>query len=319
MNLKRSIFVASMATSLLALTPCQAETKGYDWDKYEIPVKIEKGEKWTLLTNVSDDFNYTAKANNKGKQFFSKWEDYYHSNWSGPAPTIWQRDHSYVEGGELKMKVSRPKNVEQKKTSSGAVTKMMDGTYAGCISSKDLVKYPVFVETRMKIANSTMASDVWMLSPDATQEIDIVEAYGSDRDNGGYGADRIHLSHHVFVRKPFQDYQPRTNTWYKAKDGKIWRENYHRVGVYWKNPTHLEYYIDGELVRTVSGMDIIDPKGFTNGTGLSKELHIIINMEDQSWRALKEPSLSPTREELKDVEANTFRVDWVRVYQLEKK
>jgi agarase len=31
-----------------------------------------------------------------------------------------------------------------------------------------------------------MASDVWMLSPDDTQEIDIIEAYGGDRDGGGF-------------------------------------------------------------------------------------------------------------------------------------
>lgn len=49
-----------------------------------------------------------------------------------------------------------------------------------------------------------MASDVWMLSPDDTQEIDIIEAYGGDRDGGGYGADRLHLSHHIFIRQPFK-------------------------------------------------------------------------------------------------------------------
>ncbi len=190
----------------------------------------------------------------------------------------------------------------------------MPCTYTGCISSKKLVTYPVYVEARAKLSNSTMASDVWMLSPDATQEIDIIEAYGSDRVKG-YGPDRLHLSHHVFIRKPFQDYQPRDpKTWYKDDKGTIWRKDYHRVGVYWRDPFHLEYYVDGELVRTVSGKDIIDPKDFTEGTGLTKGMNLIINMEDQSWRAIK--GLSPTDEELENEENCTFNVDWIRVYNL---
>lgn len=67
-----------------------------------------------------------------------------------------------------------------------------------------------------------MASDVWMLSPDDTQEIDIIEAYGGDRDGGGYGADRLHLSHHIFIRQPFKDYQPKdSGSWYKDDKGTL--------------------------------------------------------------------------------------------------
>ena len=137
-----------------------------------------------------------------------------------------------------------------------------------------------------------MASDVWMLSPDDTQEIDIIEAYGGDRDGGGYGADRLHLSHHIFIRQPFKDYQPKDlGSWYKDDKGTLWRDDFHRVGVFWKDPFTLEYYVDGELVRTVSGKDIIDPNNYTGGTGLVKDMDIIINMEDQSWRAVKGLSL----------------------------
>ena len=79
----------------------------------------------------------------------------------------------------------------------------------------------------------------------------------------------------------------------------------------------LEYYVDGELVRTISGKDIIDPNNYTGGTGLVKDMDIIINMEDQSWRAVK--GLSPTDEELKNVEDHTFLVDWIRVIHWSQK
>lgn len=80
-----------------------------------------------------------------------------------------------------------------------------------------------------------------------------------------------------------------------------------------KDPFNLEYYVDGKMVRRVSGKNIIDPNDFTNGTGLSKEMDIIINMEDQSWRAIS--GLSPTNEELNNKDNNTFLVDWIRIYK----
>lgn len=67
------------------------------------------------------------------------------------------------------------------------------------------------------------------------------------------------------------------------------------------------------MVRRVSGKNIIDPNDFTKGTGLSKEMDIIINMEDQSWRAIS--GLSPTNKELMNKDNNTFLVDWIRIYK----
>ncbi len=286
----------------------------YEWDVYPIPVLAGIGKVWELQPQ-SDDFNYTAEPGDKKGDFSAKWTDFYHNAWTGPAPTIWQRDHVSVADGLLKIRTTRPENVEMKEVISGNNSRELPGTYTGCITSTHPIRYPVFIEARAKIANSVMASDVWLLSADDTQEIDIIEAYGSDRDGGGYGADRIHLSHHVFIRSPFQDYQPMDpGTWYKNAEGTIWRNDFHRVGVFWRDPLHLEYYVDGKLVRIVDGMEIIDPNGYTNGAGLVKEMDIIINMEDQSWRAIK--GLTPTNEELKKEQDNTFMVDWIRVYNL---
>lgn len=89
--------------------------------------------------------------------------------------------------------------------------------------------------------------------------------------------------------------------------------DFNRVGVYWRDPWHLEYYINGQLVRTVSGPDMIDPEGFTNGTGLNKAQHIIIDAEDQDWRSNN--GIVATDAELADDNKSTFFVDWVRVYR----
>ncbi len=311
-----------IATNLLRvstaalLVSCSSEQKvtPRDWDEYPMPVASPEGKAW-VLSDQSDDFNYQAGANDKGEEFYLRWKDSYIGNWSGPAPTIWQSDHVTVDGGYLQIDASRPEDAPMREVVSGESKLTMPATYTGCISSVQEFGYPLFVEARVKVANSMLASNVWMLSGDSTQEIDIVEAYGGSRGEERYFEYRMHLSHHVFIRQPFQDYQPQDGgTWHVDNPPTLWRDSFRRVGVYWRDPFHLEYYIDGELVRTVSGEEIIDPRGYTEGRGLNKNLKLIINREDQSWRAVRD--LSPTAEELADHQGGIYLVDWVRIYNL---
>ena len=75
-----------------------------------------------------------------------------------------------------------------------------------------------------------------------------------------YFAEFIHLSHHSFIRDPFQDYQPRDRlSWWKKDGVWIWGtycwnggdRKFIRVGINWISPWHLEYYIDGDRVRVL--------------------------------------------------------------------
>ena len=288
--------IAGLVT-IAALT----SARGQDWKDIPVPANPGAGNKWQLQSS-SDDFNYEAPPGDKGDPFNQKWTDSFHNHWTGPGKTIWDRKHSLVTGGQLHLIASRANT---------------DQIFTGCITSRERVLYPVFIEARVKISNSTLASDVWLLSPDDTQEIDILEAYGTSYSAGAdkdqtWFAERLHLSHHLFIRKPFQDYQPTDpGSWYS--DGTIWRNEFLRIGVYWKDPFHLEYYVNGKLVRTASGLEIIDPKNFSNGKGLHKEMDIIINVEDQDWRSKQ--GVTPTDEELANKENHTFRVDWIRVYK----
>ena len=276
-----------------------------DWKDFPIPVEPGDGFRWVLQEEVSDDFNYVAPSTNKGERFFNKWIDFYHNPWTGPGLTVWDRNHVLVKDGNLQIPASR---LGSNKISTG------------CVTSKVRVVYPVYIETRAKISNSVLSSGAWLLSPDDTQEIDFLEAYGSSwsdnvKKDQTWFAERIHVSHHVFIRNPFQDYQPTDpGSWYR--DGTLWREDYHTYGVYWIDPWNLKYYIDGKLVRTVSGKQIIDPLNFTNGTGLSKEMDIIFSVEDQDWRSNQ--GLTPTDKELNDKEGHTFKIDWIRAYKPEE-
>lgn len=284
----------------LALMASTSSLFSADWDGLAVPADPGRGMEWKLQS-VSDDFSYTAEPLKKPKMFTDRWNCSYINPWQGPGGTEWNPGHSYVTNGHLGIAASRKEGTET--------------VYTGIVTSKESFKYPLFIEARAKISNQVLASNVWMLSKDSTEEIDVLEAYGSDRPDQGWYEKRLHLSHHVFIRSPFQDYQPKdSGSWYS--DGTIWRNDFHRIGVYWRDPWHLEYYVDGKLVRTVSGESIIDPKGFTEGAGLSKEMQIIINMEDQAWRV--DQGITPTDEELADTKKSIMWVDWIRVYQAEK-
>ncbi|WP_086932629.1 RICIN domain-containing protein [Agarilytica rhodophyticola] len=291
MKIYRLIITSIMALSFSNMSYSE------DWDGIPVPVDLDNGESWELQT-ISESFNYTAGPTDKPEEFTKKWVDSFINPWLGPGLSEFNSGHSFVTGGALGIAANRKEGT--------------DKVYTGVISSKETFTYPLYIEAMAKVSNLVLASNVWMLSADSTEEIDIMEAYGSDRPGQEWFAHRMHLSHHVFIRDPFQDYQPTDEgSWYFMETP--WRYDFHRIGVYWRDPWHLEYYIDGELVRTVSGEAIIDPEGYTNGTGLSKPMHIIINTEDQDWRS--DAGITPTDEELADDDKSIVWIDWLRVYK----
>lgn len=298
----------------------------------EVPANAGNGMKWEFQADISDDFEYDYAGESQLADFGeNKWTNFYHNTWEGPGPTIWKHENTSVSGGYLRLKTTR-QDGEMKTYNTGNGNKTDKATRLGCITSKKRVKYPVFVEARVKIANAFFASDVWMLSPDDTQEIDILEAYGAQnpRNDQSWFSERLHISHHVFIRDPFQDYQPKDpSTWYKDPTGNypFWSNDWIRIGVYWKSPTHLEYYLNGELIKVMDNLntagtkDGIDPLNYTSPTGnaqdrtgLNKEMDIIINTEVQNWNA--DAGRFPTDAEINNQqEDHTFKVDWIRVFK----
>ncbi|WPR73113.1 beta-agarase [Flavobacterium sp. NG2] len=229
-----------------------------------LPSYLQKEGDWEFQANVSDDFNYKYSETNAKTNFGkNKWVNFYYSNWDGPGTTYWKYNHVAVDGNDLIIKSSRRNKATEFNPIFSKADKMNKpdgGINAGCISSIDKVSFPVFIESKVSVANIALASDVWLLSPDATQEIDIIECYGGKGSGNAFFAKSIHLSHHSFIRKPFTDYQPRDKgAWYERKGVEAWGDycwnngdrEYVRVGVYWKSAFHFEYYIDGELVRVL--------------------------------------------------------------------
>ncbi|GAB1857772.1 hypothetical protein MHTCC0001_26090 [Flavobacteriaceae bacterium MHTCC 0001] len=230
----------------------------------EVPADAGSGMTWQFQAGISDDFNYTFEAATSKTNFGdNKWYNFYHNDWDGPGTTYWKYNHVSVDGNDLILRASRWTSANEDQPTTGSPNKMgrpQDGISAACITSNTKVKYPVFVEAKVSVANIALASDVWLLSPDDTQEIDIIECYGGKEPDNAFFAKFIHLSHHSFIRQPFTDYQPRDlGTWYERSGIDSWGDfhwnngerEYTRIAVNWISPFHFEYYIDGELVRVL--------------------------------------------------------------------
>lgn len=97
----RKLFTICLASLQIACAAEDFNNKSYEWDIYPVPADAGDGMVWKLHPQ-SDDFNYVADEKDKGKEFYAKWTDFYHNHWTGPAPTIWQRDHVSVSDGYLK-------------------------------------------------------------------------------------------------------------------------------------------------------------------------------------------------------------------------
>lgn len=252
-------------------------------------------KKWVLQENVSNEFDEGLTSD----AFVNDWQNKFFNGWKGPGDTRYTPESATIVDGELIF-----------------TAKIVGSTIqTGCISTKEKVGYPMYMEARVKISKSVLSTAVWMLSDDSTEEIDNLEAYGYEGHD--WYAKRLHLSHHVFIREPFQDYQPTSDaTWYADAHNTIWSDDYHDYGVLWMSPTELSYYVDGVLVRTVPASEI-DPNNYTNGNGLTKPMYVILSQAAQPWREgttfddfFEEVSVTNT-----DMTKTYF--DWVRVYQPE--
>ncbi len=259
----------------------------------------DKVASWRYQGHISNEFNY---ANLGQAGFNSIWKRGYINSSPGPNRSIYSGAQAYISnGGQLALTAARQGN----------------RLFGGTVHSKNKVRYPVYVEARVKVSNSSLASNVWMLNSQSNQEIDVLESWGNK--NNRYFSRVLHLSHHIFWRDGeaiLGDYQPTSGaTYYQRPNGQgdyvVWPDDYHVYGILWDGPYSLHYYIDGQWVRTTPPGEI-DPYGWS--AGLNDSMHLILNTEAQKWREsqginyFNDASVSdPTR--------NTMYVDWIRVWK----
>ncbi|WP_010177127.1 beta-agarase [Aquimarina agarilytica] len=263
---------------------------------YKLPKSVGNpplGMAWEVVGTHSDEFNYSGK----GTEFKKNWKDTYFNAWTGPGLTYWNSKNTDVKDGNLIVMASRKQGT--------------DKVNCGVITSKKQIKYPIYSEVRAKVANHVLSSNFWFLSPDDKREIDVLEIYGSDRDDHKWFAARPSTNYHVFVREEegnaiIEDLNKQHH--HTLPNEEPWRNDWHRFGAYWKDPFTVDFYYDGKIVHELRKSGINDPEGL----GMDRDSFMIIDLEDHDWRS--NAGNKATDRELSDA-SRDYLVDYVRTYR----
>lgn len=243
------------------------------------------GKKWVKIDNLSDEFNQGFDD--------SKWEKVL---WDYPGtPTKMIEQNSGVSDGSLWIKATLDDSSPTWFQSSR-------------VYSKAQIKYPMYTECSMITAHLSAYNTFWLNNGniDNRDEIDVVE--NNSRPSCCEPNFPWQMNSQYFqvvngdTKRNKGNFDNRNLSPGNPKRGVKWNEEYHTVGVWWKDAKNIQFYLDGEPAGSV-----VSARDFTRDLNLIWDLWT----DDQPWLG----GLA-VKSHLTDESINTMRVDWVHTYQL---
>ncbi|MFS4467907.1 HYR domain-containing protein [Maribacter sp. 2210JD10-5] len=261
------------------------------------------GKKWVKVDDMSDEFNNDTFDDEK-----------WHRNtatdgfgWIGRPPGLFESENVTVSDGNL--------NVTTVKFDS---PKMVNGntfTHGGAIvRSKKTGNAGMYYECRMKANKTVMSSTFWLsmkqnctTGPIRKLELDIQECVGRTHDDTAVWAKNWDQIFHSNTFRHNRDCDTEVNETQQIS-GKtdLSEKNYDRFFVYgcwWKSPTEILFYIDGEYAYSITPPTDFDIDG-----------HITMAIETYDWNPI---DLSGSIFETGSFDDLTTKYDWVRTWRLE--
>ncbi|MEL7163710.1 MAG: family 16 glycosylhydrolase, partial [Bacteroidota bacterium] len=214
---------------------------------------------------------------------------------NGRPPATFRASTVSVKDGLLQIR-NQPLNEEDPKyhIAGGAVASVARDGYHG------------YYACRMKASAISMSSTFWMKNKPAKDdcravqhELDIIEIVGK-QVRGGDFRNVSHSNTHIFHRDC--DTGEKLPTLSRGAQGKIAppaEEAYHIYSCWWENDTTLHFYLDGELIETVTPKEAFD-----------RPMYMHLVTETYNWES------PPPVEDLLNDAINTTYYDWVRSYRL---
>lgn len=263
------------------------------------PPKLE-GKTWKKVKSLSDEFN--------GKKIDqSKWniepEGHSELKWVGRAPALFKKESFDIGNGYLTIEVGKLKKpITIKKYKKPTEYKY----YGGILRSYTKTSVGHYYECRMKMNKTEMGGGFWLCHAGTCEnknEIDITESVGQLTKNTHKWArnwDKIMHSNAILRKSACQE---------DTRDsGRIFpltknSEAFYTYGFYWKSPTELLFYLNGDYAYTLN-----PPVPF------DQDLILQFSIEAYDWNPIpKKRSMvaKGTKEE------RTTLIDWIRVYKLE--
>lgn len=243
-----------------------------------------EGMKWEQVDDLSDEFVI--------------WNDdkWFKSLWNYGVPVEMRAENSGVSDGNLWIKATLIEGAERWFQTSR-------------VQSKRQINYPMYTESRIKTAHISAYNTFWMNNGDIDNrnEIDIIENNSKPscgcQPNFPWQMNSQYF--HVIdgdTKRNKGDYDNRKLSDDNPLKGVPWNEDYHIVGVWWKNATDMQFYLDGEPAGSV-----VSEREFTRHLNLIWDLWTIA----ENWSG----GIS-AQEDLLDENLNTMKIDWVRTWQL---
>ncbi|MFY0626575.1 MAG: cadherin domain-containing protein [Reichenbachiella sp.] len=243
---------------------------------------------WELVESLTDEFD-TWDSN--------KWKK---SLWNYGEPVQMRSENSGVENGHLWIKAT---------LDEGAVRWFETSR----VMSTAQIKYPMYTECRMRTAHISAYNTFWMNNGDIDNrdEIDMCENNSNPSDlSTQENIDRPYYNHsQYFLTVNGNDERAKANFDNRLLSddnpgkGVKWNEDFHTIGVWWKDENTIQIYLDGEI----SGKLLKTSRNFTRNLNIIWDLWTI----DARWSGgIADP------EDLKDNNINTMYVDWIHTYTL---
>ncbi len=292
-----------MKTSILLVVLALASTRIAP----AAPPDPPAGKRWILNQKFSDEFNGTRLDS-------SKWFDH-HPTWAGREPGIFLPSQIALKDGFMSIKGGKLKEPKVIKGRGGKST-----TYTiagGAVVSKTTDAWFGYYECRFKAAKTTMSTTFWLSSrkhydgPKGGDkyglELDIQECIGRVGDfKGAFFAKGMNSNSHFWYTDPQGEKHDLRAPQIKKETPTLPSEDFYTYGGWWKDESHVNFYLNDELTGEMEFYSDIKDKPFDQPMGLN----MVSETYPFPWISL------PTDEELADDSRNTCYYDWVRAYTL---
>jgi len=243
-----------------------------------------EGMEWEKVETLTDEFTSWDSG---------KWTK---PLWNYGEPVQMRAENSGVDDGNLWIKATVDEGANRWFETSR-------------IQSTVQISYPMYTESRIKTAYMSAYNTFWMNNGDANNrdEIDIIEnnskpSCGCEPDFPWQMNSQYFQVENGDVVRDKGNFDNRSLSVDNPSRGVKWNEEYHIVGVWWKNATDMQFYLDGEPAGSV-----VSERDFT------RELNIIWDLWtiDADWSGgIAE------QDDLLNEAGNTMKIDWVRTWRL---
>jgi hypothetical protein len=257
------------------------------------PKSIDKN--WIPVAFLSDEFEGTSPDLNKWQiePIGNDWV------WDGRPPALFRAENVKVNDGKLQVTVGKLNEVVKKGekvfTHQGGIVRSLKPGQVG-----------MYFEAKMKANATVMSSTFWLMTKydcDKKLETDIQECVGrttNRTEEWGKNWDQIFHSNAIHRPTPcVEKLQLQGSVETKTKN----YERYYIYAAWWKSPTEIQFFLDGEYQYTINPKVEWDMPAF---------IHMAI--ETYSWNPIPNDG---GLVENGTWEQRTTQYEWVRTWKLQ--